>query len=176
VRQSRIRRFTPSRELCSFLAIGLACTVAFAVLYAVLRAAGLAPLAANALALACTMGANFAANRHLTFRAADAPLLPQLAGYAVAYALGLGASSIVLAGLEALLGRPDGALDTAAALLSGVAATAVRFVLMRGWVFRPRTAAPAQSAARRYVGQGRAAGRDTRRTGSALRRRAREET
>ena len=54
------------------------------------------------------MGANIAANSHLTFRAGDAPLL----------------------------GHPAGALDMAAALASGGAATAVRFVLMRGWVFR----------------------------------------
>ena len=82
------------------------------------------------------IGANFAANRHLTFRAASAPLVPQLAGYAVAYAVGVAASSAMLAALAALLGHPAGALDMAAALARGGAATAVRFVLMRGWVFR----------------------------------------
>ena len=124
-------------ELRSFAVIGVLCTLAFAVLYTLLRQAGVPPLAANALALGSTMGANFAANRHLTFRAGDAPLGPQLAGYAVSYGLGLAASSIALAGLEIALGHPHGALDTAAGVAAGFAATAVRYVLMRLWVFRP---------------------------------------
>ncbi len=124
-------------ELRSFVVIGVLCTLAFAVLYTVLRGAGLPPLVANALALASTMGANFAANRHLTFRAGEAPVGPQLAGYAVAYAIGLATSSVALAGLEVALGHPQGALDTAAGVVAGLAATAVRYVLMRHWVFRP---------------------------------------
>jgi putative flippase GtrA len=129
-------------QLRSFVAIGVACTLAYAVLYAVLRGAGLSPLAANAIALACTMGANFAANRHLTFRAADEPLLPQLAGYAVAYALGVAASSVALVALRDALGHPDGLADTAAAVASGLAATVVRFGLMRRWVFGSAGAVP----------------------------------
>jgi putative flippase GtrA len=127
---------TLGTQLRSFVIIGVLCTLAFAILYALLRSAGLAPLAANAIALAATMGANFAANRHLTFQAAHEPWLPQLLSYAVAYALGVAASSAVLLALEAALGHPDGLLDTALAVVAGLAATAVRFVLMRGWVFR----------------------------------------
>ena len=97
---------------------------------------GLGPLTANAAALASTMGANFAANRHLTFQAGHEPWLPQLRGYAVAYALGVAASSVVLLALGTVLGHPGGLLDTAVAVVSGLAATAVRFVLMRAWVFR----------------------------------------
>jgi putative flippase GtrA len=127
---------TFSAQLRSFVIIGVACTLAYAVLYALLRGAGLSPLAANAVALASTMGANFVANRHFTFQAAHEPLLPQLAGYAVAYVIGFAASSVVLLALQSALGHPDGLLDTAVAVVSGLAATAVRFVLMRGWVFR----------------------------------------
>jgi putative flippase GtrA len=127
---------TFSAQLRSFVIIGVACTLAYAVLYALLRSAGLSPLAANAVALASTMGANFVANRHFTFQAAHEPLLPQLAGYAVAYVIGFAASSVVLLALQSALGHPDGLLDTAVAVVSGLAATAVRFVLMRGWVFR----------------------------------------
>ncbi|MCW3006347.1 MAG: glycosyl transferase family protein [Solirubrobacterales bacterium] len=123
-------------QLRSFVVIGVLCTLAYAAIYAALRAVGLAPLAANAIGLAATMGANFVANRHLTFQAGHEPLLPQLAGYAVAYALGVGASSVVLLALASALGHPGGLLDTAAAVVSGLAATAVRFVLMRIWVFR----------------------------------------
>jgi putative flippase GtrA len=127
-------------QLRSFVVIGVLCTLAYAAIYAVLRALALDPLAANAIGLAATMGANFAANRHLTFRAAGDPLLPQLAGYAVAYGLGVAASSVVLLALERSLGHPGGLLDTGAAVVSGLAATAVRFVLMRAWVFRAATA------------------------------------
>jgi putative flippase GtrA len=140
-----------SRELRSFIAIGLACTAVYAVLYTVLRDGGLPSLAANALALLLTMGANFAANRRFTFAASDGPLVRQLGGYLVAYGIGLAASSAALALLLALLGNPRGALNTAAGLTAGIVATVVRFVLMRGWVFRARGVeleqAPAERAA-----------------------------
>ena len=130
------------RQLRWFAAIGIACTAAFALLYAGLRDAGLPSLAANALALAATMGINFTANRRLTFAATDGDLGRQLAGYSLAYLLGLAASSCALAALLGLVGHPRGPLDTAAAVVAGFVATAVRFVLMRAWVFgdQPRTA------------------------------------
>jgi putative flippase GtrA len=131
-------------QLRSFVLIGIACTAAFAVLYAALRGLGLGPLAANGVALLATMGINFAANRSLTFHAGAGPLGRQLAGYATAYLLGLGASSVVLAALLEVLGHPRGLLDTAAAVAAGLAATAVRFVLMRAYVFRDHR--PAVSA------------------------------
>ncbi len=62
--------------------------------------------------------------------------LAQLVSYTVAYALGVAASSAVLLALQSALGHPDGQLDTTIAVVSGLAATAVRFVLMRAWVFR----------------------------------------
>ena len=130
-------RITPSAQLRSFVAIGLACTAAYALLYTLLRDAGMAALPANALSLTLTMGANFAANRRYSFHASDGPLGSQLAFYTVAYLLGLAASSIVLAALLGALGHPHGAADTAAALGAGVVATAIRYVLMRSWVFRP---------------------------------------
>jgi putative flippase GtrA len=130
------------RQLRSFVAVGIACTVAFAALYSVLRGLGVAPLAANAIALLATMGANFAANRHLTFDAADGPVLRQLAQYTGAYVLGLGVSSLILAGGLALLGHPRGILDTALALTAGIGATVVRFALMRTWVFEGAVPGP----------------------------------
>jgi len=137
---------TIGRQLRSFVVIGVLCTLAYAALYALLRAVGLGPLTANAAALASTMGANFAANRHLTFQAGHEPVLPQLAGYAVAYALGVAASSVVLLALRAALGHPDGVVDTAVAVASGLSATAIRFVLMRGWVFRSTTSPATEGA------------------------------
>jgi putative flippase GtrA len=140
--QTALRDPILRRQLRSFAAIGIACTVAFAALYSLLRGLDVAPLAANALALLATMGANFAANRHLTFDAADGPLLRQLYQYAGAYALGLGVSSLILAVGLAVLGHPRGVLDTGLALTAGIGATIVRFALMRTWVFEGRLSGP----------------------------------
>jgi putative flippase GtrA len=122
------------------VAIGLVCTAAYAVMYSLLRGASLPPGAANALALAATVGLNFGANRRYTFRATREPLGRQLAGYAVAYGLGLAASSAALAVLLDVMNHPSGLQDTAAAVTAGLAATMVRYVLMRTWVFRPSAA------------------------------------
>ncbi|MGZ4200899.1 MAG: glycosyltransferase family 39 protein, partial [Thermoleophilaceae bacterium] len=100
------------------------------------RHLGVGAPASNAVALTTTMGANFAANRRFSFKASDGPLASQLASYVVAYLIGLGASSVVLSGLLSALGHPAGAADTATALAAGLVATAVRYVLMRNWVFR----------------------------------------
>ena len=130
------RRLTISAELRSFVVIGLLCTAAYALLYTAFRHLGVGALASNAMALTTTMGANFAANRRFSFKASDGPLASQLASYVVAYLIGLGASSVVLSALLGALGHPAGAADTAAALAAGLVATAVRYVLMRNWVFR----------------------------------------
>jgi putative flippase GtrA len=126
-------------ELTSFVAVGLACTAAYALIYTLLRAA-LPDLAANAVALLLTMAANFEANRRFTFHAADGSRLRQVAGYLAAYAVGLAASSLALLGLLDLLGHPGGLENTAAALFAGLAATAVRYLGMRRWVFRRESA------------------------------------
>ncbi|HEY2603599.1 MAG TPA: glycosyltransferase family 39 protein [Thermoleophilaceae bacterium] len=134
---ARSIRIAPSTELWSFMVVGALCTAAYAVLYTLMRHGGLAPGVANALALAATMGANFAANRHFTFRAGCEPLGRQLGSYAVAYLIGLAVSSVALALLLSVLGHPQGALDTAAGVTAGLGATLVRYFLMRSWVFRP---------------------------------------
>ena len=91
----RSLRIAPSTELWSFVVIGALCTGAYAILYTLMRHWGLAPGAANALSLAATMGANFAANRRFTFDAAGEPLGRQLGTYAVAYLLGLAAWGVI---------------------------------------------------------------------------------
>src|SRR5436190_10263396 len=101
-------RLTPSPQLRSFAVIGVLCTGAYVLLYALLRHAGMAPLPASALSLTATMGANFAANRHYSFRAADGPLGSQLFAYAIAYLLGLAASS---AAFSVFLAPSDGVPD-----------------------------------------------------------------
>ena len=51
-----------SRELRSFVAIGVLCTAAYAALYTLMRDASLSTQLANAAALAATIGLNFGAN------------------------------------------------------------------------------------------------------------------
>jgi putative flippase GtrA len=143
-----------SRELRSFVAIGVLCTAAYAVLYSLLRGASLPPAAANALALAATVGLNFTANRRYTFRATREPLGRQLAGYAVAYCLGLAASSVALAAILGVLDHPRGLPDTAAAVSAGLAATLVRYALMRTWVFRASAAESAGAGGPRGTAAG----------------------
>ncbi|HEY5196006.1 MAG TPA: GtrA family protein [Solirubrobacteraceae bacterium] len=135
------RRDRRAAELASFVSVGLACTAAYALLYTLLRR-DVSDLLANALALLLTMGANFEANRRFTFPAGRDSRVRQAAGYVAAYAVGLGGSSLALVGLLNLLGHPGGLENTAAALAAGVVATAVRFVLMRRWVFRSGPARP----------------------------------
>lgn len=125
------------RELRSFVVVGVLCTLVYTAIYPLLRI-WLVPLAANAIALCLTMGVNFALNRRFTYRATGGSLRAQAAGYVVAYLIGLGASSLALHGLLRLLHNPGQPLDTLAALTAGSIATAIRFVLMRTWVFHPR--------------------------------------
>ncbi|HEX4109191.1 MAG TPA: GtrA family protein [Solirubrobacteraceae bacterium] len=129
------------RQVISFAVIGVGCTIAFAILYSILRHS-MAPFAANGLALLATMGINFALNRAHTFRGHEGTLRSQAGGYLVAYLIGYGASTALLYALLAAMNHPHGMLDTLCALVSGLLATAVRFVLMRAWVFKQ----PAQAA------------------------------
>jgi putative flippase GtrA len=124
------------RQVISFAIIGIGCTIAFAIIYYLLRK-GMAPFAANGIALLATMGVNFVLNRAHTFRGHPGTLRSQAGGYLVAYLIGYAASTGLLYLMLDALDHPHGLVDTLCALASGLLATAVRFVLMRSWVFRP---------------------------------------
>ncbi len=121
-------------RLALFAAIGTLCTVLFTVCYALFRA-WLPPLAANALALSATAALNFALNRALTFRASAGELRRQVVLYAVAYAAGLGASTLALSLLLAVSGHPAGLAELLLALAASGVATLVRYAAMSRWVF-----------------------------------------
>ena len=130
------------RQVLTFAAIGALSTVAYAVLYLVLRE-GIGAQSSNALALLITAVANTAANRRFTFevRGSDGNLRHQAQGLAVfGLALGLSASSLRL--LEAVDPNPSHIVELAALIVAGVLATALRFLLLRSWVFRAHRAAP----------------------------------
>ncbi|HWE82493.1 MAG TPA: GtrA family protein, partial [Gaiellaceae bacterium] len=98
---------------------------------------------ANAVALLVTAIANTAANRRFTFaiRGATHGLRHQLQGLTV-FALALGLTSASLAVLHALDRNPAHATELAVLVLANLAATILRFALLRSWVFRARRAAP----------------------------------
>ncbi|WP_354641616.1 GtrA family protein [Kitasatospora camelliae] len=127
------------RQLPVFAVIGAVSTVAYLLLYLLLR-----PFAgdqgANLVALLTTAVANTAANRRFTFRVRGSQdaAKHQLQGL-VAFLAGLALSSGALALVSATVPDPSRAVEVAALVAANVAATLLRFTLLRLWVFRPRT-------------------------------------
>jgi putative flippase GtrA len=125
------------RQLPSFAAIGVACTLAYLVLYTMLRAVCPAYLA-NTLALGATAIANTAANRRYTFgvRGSDNALRHQVEG-GVAFLIGLALTNGALALLHAAAPGAAHTVELAVLIAANAMATLVRFLLMRAWVFHP---------------------------------------
>jgi len=135
-------------QLIRFGAIGVLSTVAYVVLYALLREVA-EPLVANAVALLVTAIANTAANRRLTFgvRDRETVLQHQLAGL-----IAFGVALAITSGSVALLGWlvPDAPrrVEIAVLVAANVAATVVRFVLLRTWIAPPSRVAATVPAGR----------------------------
>ncbi|CAO5156650.1 dolichyl-phosphate beta-glucosyltransferase [Frankia sp. AiPs1] len=126
------------RQLMRFAAIGVASTLAYLLLFVLLRTATGAQ-AANLLALLITAVANTAANRRLTFGLTG----PEQAGRhhlqgLVVFAIGLALTSGSLALLHAGSSHPGRGLEVTVLVLANLLSTVIRFLLMRAWVFRPR--------------------------------------
>jgi putative flippase GtrA len=126
-------------QLVRFAVVGVASTVAYALLFLLLRGP-LGAQGANFAALLLTAIANTAANRRLTFgvRGKGGAIRHQGQGLVV-FALGWGLTSSTLGVLHlAVPGAPRG-VELAALVVANLAATLLRFVLLRHWVFRRRT-------------------------------------
>ena len=124
------------RQLVRFAAIGLLSTAAYLVLFLLAHPA-LGAQGANLLALLMTAVANTAANRRLTFGVSGRRHYGrhQLQGLVV-FCLGLALTSGSLAALHAAEPTPHRLLELAVLIMANLLATALRFVLLRGWVFR----------------------------------------
>ncbi len=137
-------------QLPRFLPIGVASTLAYAVLYLALRTF-LPALAANLLSLLLTAVGNTAANRRATFgiRGRDGATGHQLRGL-IAFGTGLVLTSGALMALHAAAPHAGRAAEIAVLVAANLFATMSRFVLYRGWVFSnaaPSAKRPVPSAA-----------------------------
>ena len=128
-------------QLLRFAGVGVASTLAYLLLYALLRT-GAGPQWANLVALLVTAVANTAVNRRVTFRVRgnDGAWRHQAQGLVV-FAVGLGLTSGSLALLHALTDPPT-RVELGVLIVANLIATGVRFLLMRIWVFRATRAAP----------------------------------
>ena len=135
----------PAGQLTRFVLVGAASTVAYLLLYLVLR--GVLPAqAANALSLLLTATANTAVNRRVTFgvRGRTNAARHQVRGL-ITFAVGLALTSGALAALHASTPQAGRTAELTVLLAANLAATLVRFGLYRSWVFRHPTSSPGTS-------------------------------
>jgi putative flippase GtrA len=140
-----VARLVAASPVARFLAVGIVSTIAFALLFLVLRGP-LGSAGANALALALTAIGNTAANRRLAFGVRGRPglLRDHLLGAAI-FLLTLGLTSGALGVVHGLSPHPSAPLEAAVLVAASAAATATRYVGLRSVVFRDRSQ-PVRSA------------------------------
>ena len=124
-----------ARQLAGFCVIGALSTLAYLAAYSLLRL-GLGPQYANALALLFTALGNTAANRRHTFRVRGrAGIVRHQAQGLLVFAIGLALTSGSLAALETADAAPSHSTELAVLIVANLAATLLRFLLFRTWVF-----------------------------------------
>ncbi len=127
-----VARLLAASRIARFMAIGIASTLAYALLFLALRLT-LSAGAANAVALAATAVGNVAANRRFTFGVRGrAGLARHLALGGAVYALTLAMTSGALGLLHGLDPDPDRVAEAAVLVLASVVATVARYVALRG--------------------------------------------
>jgi putative flippase GtrA len=130
------RRGLLAGQLARFAVVGVASTVAYVLLFLLLRG-GLGAQWANAVSLLVTAVANTAVNRRVTFgiRGRAQAGRHQVRGL-IAFGIGLALTSGALAVLHHADARPGRATEVSVLVAANLLATIVRFGLYRGWVFR----------------------------------------
>lgn len=131
------RRQSLFGQLARFAAIGIASTLAYAALF-VLGREFMDAQASNFMALLITAVANTAANRRFTFGVLGAERLGQhhVEGLVV-FGLGWALTAGALAWMHAVT-TPATWLELGVLIVANLAATALKFLLFRHWVFRRR--------------------------------------
>jgi putative flippase GtrA len=137
-------------QLPRFVAVGVASTLAYVLLFLLFRGFVTAQ-AANFAALLLTAVGNTAANRRLTFgvRGRAGAARHQFRGL-IAFGVGLALTSGALAVLHAVSPSPGRGTEVAVLVVANLVATLLRFGLYRSWVFgsagAPASAGAAASA------------------------------
>ncbi|BCB87472.1 bifunctional glycosyltransferase family 2/GtrA family protein [Phytohabitans suffuscus] len=122
-------------QVLRFAGVGAASTLAYLLIFWVLRGAAGAQVA-NLVALLVTAVGNTAANRRLTFRISGRRgVARHQAQGLVVFALGLGLTSGALAALSAVAPGAGRAVELTVLVAANLGATLLRFLLMRAWVF-----------------------------------------
>ena len=137
-----VARLLADGPIARFMGIGVVSTLAYAVLFLLLRPL-LGAGGANAAALAITAVANTAANRRLTFRVRGREhLVRHHVRGAVVFVLTLALTNGALAVLHGLDAAPHRALELAVLVAASLTATVTRYVALRTWVFARRRYTP----------------------------------
>ena len=125
-----------ARQALRFAAVGVLSTIAYLLLFLLARPMG--AQSANLFALLVTAVANTAANRRFTFGVRGSGVARHQAQGLVVFGLGLALTSGSLAALTAFVPHPAHAVELTVLVAANLAATVLRFVLLRRWVFRTR--------------------------------------
>ncbi len=125
------------RQAVRFGTIGVASTAAYVALFLLMQG-WLGAQAANLIALLLTAIGNTAANRRFTFGMGGrgSAARHHVEGLIV-FGVALAITSGTLGVLHGLVTEPHRAVELGVLVLANLVATAVRFVLLRGWVFHP---------------------------------------
>jgi putative flippase GtrA len=132
------------RQAIRFAGVGVLSTAAYLLLFLLWRIPLGAQLA-NFSALLVTAVANTAVNRRFTFGVTGPGIWRQQVQGLLVFVLGLALTSGSLALLSAVSSAPPRAVEVAVLVAANIAATALRFVLMRGWVFARPAPSPFNS-------------------------------
>jgi putative flippase GtrA len=133
-----VARLMAASPVARFMGVGVVSTLAYALLFLLLRGP-VGPGGANALALLLTAIGNTAANRRLTFGVRGrADLVRHHVRGAVVFFLTLALTNGALAVLHGLDSAPSRAVELAVLVAAGLVATVTRYVALRTWVFTRR--------------------------------------
>jgi putative flippase GtrA len=130
-----VARLVAASQIVRFLAIGVASTVAYALLFLLLTGP-LGAVAANAAALALTAIANTAANRRLTFGVRGRRhLVRHHARGAAVFVLTLALTNGALAVLHGADATPARRVELVVLVAASLVATVTRYIALKTWVF-----------------------------------------